>query len=233
LNPKQIKTFGEYYAAYRCESAPENPDRVLGLARKIYEDRFSRVLTPQEFLDVLFETLGIPGWGTKQRGKGVFHDFDPSNDNHGQPLDKRFMSFFKTRLKQNLADECKQRTDQGRLHPAYDPKIKSKPSRFATEPTPTSYSRDANRRRDGSVDLRAVVDTRWKQDEANRIRDERLRLVKEAVQDLPGDERLVITRHYTDRKSFREIERLYPHLDRRLVAELHESALGRIRKSVA
>jgi hypothetical protein len=234
VTPKQIKTFGEYYAAYRCPSAPENPERALGLARKIYEDRFIRVLTPQEFMEVLFETLGIPGWGTKQRGKGVFHDFDPSVKRHdeNQPAEKRFLSYFRGRLKQNLKAACEQPSDQGRLHPAYDPDIRSKP-RIAANPTTTSYTREAKRRRDGSADLRTVVDPRAKEAEANRVREERLRLVKHAVEALPGDERLVIDKHYYKGHSFREIERRQRDLDRRLVSDLHQSALERIRNSVA
>jgi RNA polymerase sigma factor (sigma-70 family) len=102
VKSRLLQEFTQFYEQYRCPNSPENPRRVFGLAKKLYQ-RYSRRIGAWEFMSVVFATLD-----------SLFERFDETKYKEGQlSLPDHFMNMFGNRLKINLQRAANPRTDSG------------------------------------------------------------------------------------------------------------------------
>jgi DNA-directed RNA polymerase specialized sigma24 family protein len=112
------REFMQYYESHRCLGAPPG-GRVFGFCWTLYETRFARRFSPQEFLGALYETLdGRPG-----RGRGLLNDFELSKYHGGVPAANHFINMLAYRLivrlqrwRRRLSDRGKSPKRPGFLH---------------------------------------------------------------------------------------------------------------------
>jgi len=91
--------FSTYYRAERCAWAPAEPARLYNLAFKELYPGCEGRLQPEEFLSVMYETLGFRG----AERPGLFQTFEPGKYNGGKPLAEHFVNFFARKLRGKLA----------------------------------------------------------------------------------------------------------------------------------
>src|SRR5437868_6898679 len=86
--------FAEFYTAEKCRWAPAEPRRVFNLAFEVVYPDYRDRLSPEQFLGVLYATLGFDGADPP----GLFQTFDPTRYNGRRRLDDHFVSLFVTKL---------------------------------------------------------------------------------------------------------------------------------------
>jgi hypothetical protein len=102
--------FARYYVEERCEWAPANPRRVFNLAFERFYPGVQNRMSPEEFLGVVYQTLGFRGTDRD----GLFQTFNPALYRGHRPLDDHFVSFFARKLKGKLGRAVGRTTDRER-----------------------------------------------------------------------------------------------------------------------
>jgi hypothetical protein len=109
-NPRVLdQEFAHYYAQHRCRWAPASHDRIFNLCFKHVYPAYRNRMSPAEFLEAVYRTLGIPG----DKPAGVFETFDPEKYKSGLPMEEHFVNFFKQKLRGKLDLALKRDTDRG------------------------------------------------------------------------------------------------------------------------
>lgn len=91
--------FAVFYSAHRCEHAPENPRRIFNLTfDTIYVKNYRRRMSEEEFLGVLYATLGFPG----SEPPGLFETFDMRKYAGEKSAENHFLWFFARKLHGNI-----------------------------------------------------------------------------------------------------------------------------------
>jgi RNA polymerase sigma factor (sigma-70 family) len=103
--------FASYYSQERCPWAPASPRRLFKLAFKKFFRAYRRHLTPEQFLAVVYDTLGT----RRGRPRGLFQTFDPRLYKNSLPLEEHFVNLFATKLKGRLKNHVKRAASAGRL----------------------------------------------------------------------------------------------------------------------
>src|SRR5262249_25585806 len=110
------REFAEFYDEEWCRWAPDNPRRGFNLAFEKVYPKFSDRLTEEEFIAVMYSTLGFHG----SKPPGLFETFDPGRYGCRLPLDDHFVNLFKARLEWRVRDrlrkEVRRRRKRERPH---------------------------------------------------------------------------------------------------------------------
>src|SRR5689334_19672496 len=88
------REFASFYEAERCPWAPENPKRAFNLAFKVIYPNVYDQFTEEEFLQLMYDTLGFPG----STPEGLFQTFDPKQYGGALPIETHFLNLFKQQL---------------------------------------------------------------------------------------------------------------------------------------
>jgi RNA polymerase sigma factor (sigma-70 family) len=103
--------FAAYYASERCWWAPNDPRRIFNLAFKSIYPTYNRRLTVEQFLALIYDTLGV----RQGRPRGLFQKFDPARYTKSLPLEEHFINSFAFRLRGRLKNYLKRDTSHHRV----------------------------------------------------------------------------------------------------------------------
>jgi RNA polymerase sigma factor (sigma-70 family) len=205
--------FAAYYASERCRWAPNDPRRVFNLALKSIYPSYNRRLTAEQFLALIYDTLGV----RQGRPRGLFQSFNPGKYKGRLSLQDHFVNLFMRRLKDRLKGNLSRNgTDQNRQADASE--FQARPELGLYKVTRTSRW---NRQRVESLpEALAFLLTHDREVE---------NAVAEALAGLGLQEEQVIRLTYWGGLSRRKIGRLLG-LDHKTVARRYDDALWKLRE---